>query len=152
MDWLLKLSFPSVTPRNNATRGLTKEILPRRLGGSTDASQLYDENATTDPKIIRYKIPPYAAKGMVTNDGILSPIALPAAIWKGELISIAIPEEKKLDAGVGHTLRSRLPTAQEKEPVIRTKRARGLINKFVPEASFENIIKLTPMIPALTHK
>ena len=149
---MLKLSFPSVTPRNSATRGLTKEILPRRLGGSTDASQLYDENATTDPKIMRYKIPPYAANGIVKIDGIFSPIALPAAIWIGELISIAMPEEKKLEVGLGHTFKSKLPTAQEKDPTIRTKTARGLINNLVPEGSFENIIRLTPMIPALTHR
>jgi hypothetical protein len=94
MDWVLKFSFPNVTPRNKATRGLTKEMLPRRLGGSIDASQLYDENATTDPKIIKYTMPPYAANGIVAIDGILSPIALPAAIWIGALINIVIPEEK----------------------------------------------------------
>lgn len=127
-------------------------MLPRRLGGSIDASQLYDENATTDPKIIKYTIPPYAANGIVAIDGILSPIALPAAIWIGALISIAIPEEKKLEVGLGHIFSSRLPKAQEKEPAIRTKTTRGLTNNLVPEGSFENTIKLTPMIPAHTQK
>jgi len=66
--------------------------------------------------------------------------------------NIAIPEEKRLEDGFGQTFSSRLPTAQEKEPSIRTKSIRGLINNFVPEGFLENIIKLTPIIPADTHK
>jgi hypothetical protein len=44
-----------------------------------------------------------------------------------------------------------LPIAHEKEPSIRIDTAKGLIINFIPDRSLENIIKITPMIPAVTQ-